>query len=36
MEIGGELLKKSLEKSKEQMISDELANNSVACGPKFW
>ena len=32
MEKGGELLKRSLEKSKEQMSSGELANNSVACG----
>ena len=32
MEKGGELLKRSLEKSKEQMSSDELGNNSVACG----
>ena len=32
MEKGGELLKRSLENSKEQMSSDELANNSVACG----
>ena len=32
MEKSGELLKRSLEKSKEQMSSDELANNSVACG----
>ena len=32
MEKGGELLKRSLEKPKEQMSSDELANNSVACG----
>ena len=32
MEKGGELLKRSLDKSKEQMSSDELANNSVACG----
>ena len=31
MEKGGELLKKNLEKSKEYMSSDELANNSVAC-----
>ena len=30
MEKGGELLKRSLEKSK--MSSDELTNNSVACG----
>ena len=32
MEKGGEVLKRSLEKSKEQMSSNELANNSVACG----
>ena len=32
MEKGGELLKRSLDKSKEQMSSDELANNSIACG----
>ena len=32
MEKGGELLKRSLEKSKEQMSSDELTNNSAACG----
>ena len=32
MENGGELLERSLKKSKEQMSSDELANNSVACG----
>ena len=32
MEKGGELLKRSLEKSEEQMSLDELANNSVACG----
>ena len=32
MEKGGELLERSLEKSKEQMSSDELSNNSVACG----
>ena len=32
MEKGGELLKRSLKKSKEQMSSDELANNSVSCG----
>ena len=32
MEKGGELLKRSLEKSKEKMSSDELTNNSVACG----
>ena len=31
-EKGGELLKKCLENSKEQMGSDELANYSVACG----
>ena len=32
MEKGGELLKRSFEKSKEQMSLDGLANNSVACG----
>ena len=32
MEKGGELLKGSLEKSKEQMSSDKLASNSVVCG----
>ena len=32
MEKGGELWKRSLEKSKEQMTSDELTNNSVAFG----
>ena len=32
MEKGGELLKRSLEKSKEKMSSDQLAKNSVACG----
>ena len=32
MEKGGELLKRSLEKSKEQMSSYELANKPVACG----
>ena len=32
MEKGEELLKRSLDKSKELMSSDELANNSVACG----
>ena len=32
MKKGGELLMRSLEKSKEQVSSDELANNSVACG----
>ena len=32
MEKDGELLKRSLEKSKEPMSSDELAYNSVACG----
>ena len=32
MEKGGELQKRSLGKSKEQMGSDELANKSVACG----
>ena len=32
MEKGGELLKRSLEKSREQMSSDKLAKNSVACG----
>ena len=32
MEKGGELLKRSLERSKEKMSSDELANNSVARG----
>ena len=32
MEKGGELLERSLEKSKEQMSSDELAKNYVACG----
>ena len=32
MEKGEQLLKRSLEKSKEQMSSDELANNYVACG----
>ena len=32
MEKGGELLKRSFKKSKEQMGSHELSNNSVACG----
>ena len=32
MEKRGELLKRSLENSTEQMSFDELANNSVACG----
>ena len=32
MEKGGKLLKWSFEKWKEQMSSDELANNSVAFG----
>ena len=32
MEKGGELLKSSLEKSKEQVSSGELASNSIACG----
>ena len=32
MKKGGELLKRSLEKPKEQLSSDELANNSVICG----
>ena len=32
MKKGGYLLKKSLKTSKKQMSSDELANNSVACG----
>ena len=31
MKKGGELLKRSLEKSNEQMSSDKLANNSVIC-----
>ena len=31
MKKGGELLKRSLEKSNGQMSSDELANNSVIC-----
>ena len=31
MKKSGELLKRSLKKSKEQVSSDELANNSVAC-----
>ena len=32
MKKGGELLKRSLEKLKEQMSSDEFPKNSVACG----
>ena len=32
MEKGGELLKRSLENSKERMSSNELVNNSVARG----
>ena len=32
MEKGDELLKRSLEKSKEKMSSGELTNKSVACG----
>ena len=32
MEKGGEHLKRSLEKSKEQVNLNELANNSVTCG----
>ena len=32
MEKGDELLKRSLEKSKEKMSSSELTNKSVACG----
>ena len=32
MEKRGELLKRSLENSTEQMSFDKLANNPVACG----
>ena len=32
MEKRGELLKRSLENSTEQMSFDELANNPVTCG----